>query len=205
MAWPAFNRSERIGACASRASCARIDSVSVSPNRNTHMTQERTDRLREWLEDAYAMEQEAETMLKSMAGRIEHYPDLQARLEQHVAETQQQMAELEGCIEELGGSRPRVKAAAGSLMASVQAMGNAMMSDEVAKGVGISYAFEQMEIVTYRAVVIAARRAGQESIAQRCEAIMAQEEAMANWLFDAQPQIIAAFLDREAADMDAKR
>jgi ferritin-like metal-binding protein YciE len=62
-----------------------------------------------------------------------------------------------------------------------------------------------MEIVTYRAVVIAARRAGQEAIAQRCEAIMAQEEAMANWLFDAQPQIIAAFLDREAADMDAKR
>lgn len=169
------------------------------------MTQERTDRLREWLEDAYAMEQEAETMLKSMAGRIEHYPELRARLEQHVAETRQQMTELEGCIEELGGSKPTVKAAAGSLMASVHAMGNAMMNDEVAKGVGISYAFEQMEIVTYRAVVIAARRAGQEAIAQRCEAIMAQEEAMASWLFDAQPQIIAAFLDREAADMDAKR
>jgi ferritin-like metal-binding protein YciE len=169
------------------------------------MATDRNARLVEWLEDAFAMEQEAETLLKAMGGRIEHYPDLKARIEQHVVETQGQMQELEGCLEALGGSKPTLKAAAGSVMASMHAMGNAMMNDEVAKGVGISYAFEQMEIATYRALAIAARRAGQESIAERCLAIQAQEEAMANWLYDAQPQIITAFLDREAAEMDAKR
>ncbi|OMP38346.1 hypothetical protein BMR86_18650, partial [Stenotrophomonas sp. KAs 5-3] len=34
---------------------------------------------RQWLQDAYAMEQEAETMMKAMASRIQNYPHLAAR------------------------------------------------------------------------------------------------------------------------------
>ena len=36
----------------------------------------RRERLLKWLQDAYAMEQEAETMMKAMASRIENYPSL---------------------------------------------------------------------------------------------------------------------------------
>lgn len=163
------------------------------------------ERLKKWLEDAYAMEQEAETMLKAMGGRIEHYPQLKARIEQHVGETQQQMSRLEQCLQQVGGSKPNAKAALGSVMAAVHAMGNAMMDDEVAKGVGIAYAFEQMEIASYRAVLIAAERAGNTAVAGICKEILAEEEAMAQWLLDHQPGIIAQFLDREAADVEAKR
>ena len=45
----------------------------------------RSERLLKWLQDAYAMEQEAETMMKAMASRIENYPQLAARIGQHVA------------------------------------------------------------------------------------------------------------------------
>uniref|UniRef100_UPI00191242B9 DUF892 family protein n=1 Tax=Klebsiella grimontii TaxID=2058152 RepID=UPI00191242B9 len=38
----------------------------------------------DWLRDAHAMEKQAESMLESMAGRIDNYPDLRARIEQHV-------------------------------------------------------------------------------------------------------------------------
>ena len=169
------------------------------------MTDSPKERLRAWLEDAYAMEQEAETMLKAMAGRIENYPELRARIESHVEETKLQARQVGDCILQLGGSLPDAKGTLAKAMATVHAMGNAMMSDEVAKGVGISYAFEHMEVATYRALVIAARRAGEDAIAQACESIQRQEQDMADWLFEHQPAVIEAFLEREAADVQAKR
>lgn len=169
------------------------------------MTTDRNERLLRWLRDAHAMEQEAETMMKAMASRIEHYPVLRARIEQHVRETQGQQATLERCISQLGGSTSTPKDVMASVMATVHAMGNAMMEDEIAKGAGISYAFEHMEIATYRALVLAARAAGQEEVAQACEGILAEETAMAEWLYDQQPDVIAEFLDREASDAEAKR
>lgn len=162
-------------------------------------------RLLAWLEDAYAMEQEAETMMKAMASRIEHYPELRKRIEDHVQETKWQAEQLASCINQLGGSLPDMKGAFAKTMAGIHAMGNAMMSDEVAKGVGISYAFEHMEIASYRSLVIAARRVGQAKIAEVLESILRQEESMAEWLLEHQPAIIEAFLQREEANATAKR
>lgn len=169
------------------------------------MTGSGSRRLLGWLEDAYAMEQEAETMLTAMASRIEHYPELKQRIEHHVQETKWQAEQLAGCIEQLGGSLPDMKGAVAKTMAAIHAMGNAMMSDEVAKGVGISYAFEHMEIASYRALLIAARREGRDGIAGAVESILRQEEEMAAWLLEHQPAIIEAFLQREEADLQAKR
>lgn len=169
------------------------------------MNAQASKRLLGWLEDAYAMEQEAETMMKAMAGRIENYPELKQRIEHHVQETKWQAEQIAECINQLGGSVPDMKGAFAKAMAGMHAMGNAMMSDEVAKGVGISYAFEHMEVATYRALVLAARREGQEAVAEACEGILRQEEAMAQWLYDQQPAIIESFLEREAADVEAKR
>lgn len=45
------------------------------------------ENLMDWLRDAHAMEQQAEQMLKAQAARIEHYPQLKARIEQHLEET----------------------------------------------------------------------------------------------------------------------
>lgn len=169
------------------------------------MPEDRNDRLLKWLRDAHAMEREADTMLRNMGSRLEHYPQLRARIEQHVDETRGQLATLERCIDRLGGSTSTAKDAIGSMMATVHAMGNAMMEDEVAKGAGLSYAFEHLEIATYRALVLAAREAGQEEIAEACETIMAEEVAMADWLFANQPDVIREFLARDAEGVEAKR
>ncbi|WP_149193793.1 ferritin-like domain-containing protein [Luteimonas suaedae] len=170
------------------------------------MSMSNRERLLKWLQDAYAMEQEAETMMKSMAGRLKHYPELEARIEAHIAETQQQAEEVKGCIERLDGSTPKAKSAAASVMASVQALGNAMMSDEVVKGVGICYGFEHMEAVSYRALVIAAEAAGEPEVGEVCRRIQQQEQAMAEWLLDHHAAIVGEFLAREPApDATAKR
>ena len=41
----------------------------------------RVERLIEWLRDAHAMEAQAESMLSKQASRIQHYPELKARIE----------------------------------------------------------------------------------------------------------------------------
>ena len=46
--------------------------------------------LEDWLRDAHAMEKQAEEMLKAQAKRIEHYPALSARIDQHLHETEHQ-------------------------------------------------------------------------------------------------------------------
>ncbi|NYF20931.1 ferritin-like metal-binding protein YciE [Xanthomonas sp. JAI131] len=170
------------------------------------MTRSNPERLLKWLQDAYAMEQEANTMLTATAGRLEHYPELKARIEQHIAETRDQSDQVKRCIELLDGSIPTIKGAVASVMATVHAAGNSMMSDEVAKSLGISYAFEHMEIASYRALVIAAKEAGQTQIAEICAAILDQEIAMAEWLIEHQEATILAFLKRERTDgQTAKR
>ncbi len=158
------------------------------------------ERLLMWLQDAYAMEQEAETMLEAMAGRIEHYPELKARIEAHVEETRSQAERLTTCIAQLDGTVPVARGMVADLMAGMHAAGNALMSDEVAKGLGISYAFEHMEIASYRALVIAAREAGHDDIAEVCEDILGEEIEMADWLIDHQEDVVLAFLERESTE-----
>lgn len=81
-----------------------------------------------------------------------------------------------------------------------------MMTDEVTKGVGISYAFEHLEIASYRALVVAARSAGEQEVAQICEDILQQEIEMAEWLIEHQEAIVVAFLEREQLEgVTAKR
>ncbi|QDI05599.1 ferritin-like domain-containing protein [Xanthomonas cerealis pv. cerealis] len=170
------------------------------------MTRSNTERLLKWLQDAYAMEQEASTMLTATAGRLEHYPQLKARIEQHITETKGQSEQVKRCIDLLGGTTPAIKGALASVMATVHAAGNSMMSDEVAKSLGISYAFEHLEVASYRALVIAAKQADQPQIAEICSAILDQEIAMAEWLIEHQEATVLAFLERERTDAEtAKR
>ncbi len=164
------------------------------------MARSNTERLLKWLQDAYAMEQEANTMLTATAGRLEHYPELKARIQQHITETRDQSEHVKRCIELLDGSVPTLKGAVASVMATVHAAANSMMRDEVAKSLGISYAFEHMEVATYRALVIAAKEAEQPQIARICAAILDQEIAMAEWLIEHQEATILAFLKRERTE-----
>lgn len=45
------------------------------------------EHLVDWLRDAYAMEKQAESMLKAQSSRLENYPELRQRIDQHLQET----------------------------------------------------------------------------------------------------------------------
>ena len=163
------------------------------------------DHFMDWLRDAHAMEMQAETMLKAAASRIEHYPDVKARIELHISETQAQAQQIASCIERRGGDTSTLKDLGGKAMATAQGMSGMFASDEVVKSGVFSYAFEHMEIASYRSLIAAARALGDEATAQVCEKILKEEEAMATWLADHIQALTMQFLQRAAAGAEAKR
>ncbi|MBN2991356.1 ferritin-like domain-containing protein [Pseudomonas cedrina subsp. fulgida] len=164
------------------------------------------ENLLDWLRDAHAMEQQAEKMLKAQSERLEHYPQLKARIDQHIEETLGQQQLIDQCLARLGGSSSTLKDMSGKLMAFGQAVGGSLMSDEVIKGAMAGYVFENMEIASYTALIAAAKEAGDSETQAACEKILPQEIAMAEWLLEHLPELTQAFLRRSAdPDKEAKR
>ena len=162
------------------------------------MTTTVDDNLNDWLRDAHAMEKQADKMLNAQAERLEHYPDLRARIVQHIEETRWQTSMLDECLTRRGISNSVVKDIGGQLMAFGQAVGGMMTSDEVVKGSMAGYVFENIEIATYTTLIAAAKAAGDTATQSACEQIIVQEKAMAAWLLEHMPEVTRAFLERAA-------
>ena len=162
------------------------------------------ERLVQWLRDAHAMEMQAKTMLSAQASRIENYPALKARIEQHIDETENQAKLVEGCIERLGGSVSATKDMAGTGGAMMQGMGGMLAGDEIVKGAMAGYTFEHFEIASYKALMAAAAEAGEREVERVCDEILRQEESMASWLADHLPEVTREFLQREHTEARAK-
>jgi ferritin-like metal-binding protein YciE len=152
--------------------------------------------LDQWLRDAHAMEEQAETMLKSQHGRIENYPQLSQKIEQHIRETASQRERLEACLTRRGTSASGAKDLAGKFTAMMQGLSGTVMGDEVTKGAMASYTFEHFEISAYRELSAAAERCGDTETKQVVEDILKEEQAMADWLYDELPRVAGQFLER---------
>jgi ferritin-like metal-binding protein YciE len=163
------------------------------------------EHLIDWLRNAYAMEKQAESMLKAQASRLEHYPSLKGRIEQHIDETLSQQKLLEGCLDRLGSSPSAIKDLAARVAAMGQAVGGMTVSDEVVKGAIAGFVFEQFEVASYTALIAAAKTAGDADTQRCCESILPQEIEMGRWLLEHMPEVVAAYLERSRVGEDAKR
>jgi ferritin-like metal-binding protein YciE len=169
------------------------------------MTTDIKANLLDWLRNAHAMEQQAESMLTALSGRIEHYPDVKMRIDQHIQETKGQQEKLARCIERYGGSPSSVKDTMAKMAAFGQAAATSMASDEIVKGSINSYIFETLEIATYTSLIAAAKVVGDVETQRVCEEILEQEQDMAKWAIAGLPGVVKAFMARDAApDVEAK-
>ncbi len=160
----------------------------------------------DWLRDAHAMEQQAEHMLRAQSGRLEHYPQLKARIDRHIEETLEQQRLVESCIHRLGGSTSAIKDLAARVVAFGQGLSGMFVSDEVVKGSMAGYVFEHMEIAAYTSLRAAAEHCGDTETMRVCDLILPQERAMADWLAEHLAEVTVAFLERSATPgLEAKR
>ena len=158
-----------------------------------------------WLRDAHAMEEQALTMMRGMLSRLENYPVLCARMEQHIKETERQAESLKQLLESRDSGRSIVKDTLGKASALGQALGGMFASDEAVKGAMASYTFEQMEVAAYKVLISTASALEDTTAIPIFEQNLAEEQDMADWLFDHLDQTTRIFLARDEAGLPARR
>jgi ferritin-like metal-binding protein YciE len=112
------------------------------------------------LRNAHAMKNEALGIMKPQLSRIENYPEVAARLNQHIRETEAQLERLEGLLEDMGETSSTFKDTALSVMGRMAAMGHTMADDEILKNSFANFAFENFEIAAYNSLLTLADAGG---------------------------------------------
>jgi ferritin-like metal-binding protein YciE len=163
------------------------------------------EHLTHWLRDAYAMESQAVSLLETQISRLETYPDARAKVQEHLQQTHRQRQDVEDCLAKLGADPSDLKVLAQKTIATVQGLFHSMSEDEVLKHALGSYSFEQFEAGSYRMLAAAAREAGEPGIAETCERIQAEEEAMGDWIWQQMPTLTREYISRSEAGATAKR
>lgn len=156
-----------------------------------------------WLNDAYAMENSLINTLEGHAKDAEVMPQLHARIQQHIEETRRHAELVKGCIERLGGDTSALKTGMAKLMGAMQGGSTSMMStkegDTLVKNGLADYSAEQLEVASYKALIVAAQAAGDQGTALVAEEIMREDAAMAQWLDKNLPMVVEQTLMQHAA------
>lgn len=134
------------------------------------------------LRNAHAMENQALSIMKPQVSRIENYPEVAQRLEQHIAETEMQIQRLEQILDGFGESKSSLKDAALSFTGSMAAIGHTVAADEIVKNSFANYAFEHFEIAAYKSLLALSNQAGNSSATSLLTQNLDEELSMAQWL-----------------------
>lgn len=134
------------------------------------------------LKNAHAMENQALSIMKPQVSRIENYPEVAARLQQHVHETEGQMARIDDLLQQLDESHSSLKDMALSLTGGLAAMGHTVAGDEILKNSFANYAFEHFEIASYKALLTLAELGNFSFATSALQTNLKEEEQMAQWI-----------------------
>ncbi len=146
------------------------------------------------LRNAHAMENQALSIMKPQLSRIENYPEVTAKLEQHIRETQGQITRLEEILDELDEDHSTLKDMVLSFAGSVTAMGHTIAGDEILKNSFANFAFENFEIAAYKSLLAVADAGSFGAAKTALQSNLAEEQAMAKWLDENLAAVTRKFL-----------
>ncbi len=156
------------------------------------------------LKNAHAMEKEALSIMKPQVSRIENYPEVAARLEWHIRETEGQIARLEEILQSLAEDHSSLKDMALSFAGKMAAMGHTVAGDEIIKNSLANFAFENFEIAAYKSLITIAEHGGFPGLAPALKSNLDEEIAMARWLDDNLKSVTMKFASLKEAGLTAK-
>jgi ferritin-like metal-binding protein YciE len=156
------------------------------------------------LKNAHAMENQALSIMKPQVKRIENYPDIAAKLEQHIRETEGQIARLEEILSSLAEDHSSLKDMALSAVGAMAALGHSVAGDEILKNSFANFAFENFEIAAYNSLITVAELGGFAGLVPALQANLDEETAMARWLETNLRQTTIKFANLKEAGQTAK-
>jgi ferritin-like metal-binding protein YciE len=156
------------------------------------------------LRNAHAMENQALSIMKPQLQRVENYPEVAAKLEQHISETEGQIGRLEEILSGLNEDHSTLKDIALSFSGSMAALGHTMAGDEILKNSFANFAFENFEIAAYKSLLTVAEAGGYGAAMTGLQANLSEEKAMAEWLDNNLAALTTKFLSLREAGEKAK-
>jgi ferritin-like metal-binding protein YciE len=147
------------------------------------------DMLMAWLNDAHAMENALIQILEHQIKDAKDYPQVQAKLEEHLEQTRRHAQMVKDCVQTLGGKTSPVKIGMAALFGQIQAISTGTAQDEMIKNALADYAAESFEVACYTALVHAAKALGEQQIADVCQQILQEDGEMARWLHQHIPSL----------------
>ncbi|MBY0334982.1 MAG: ferritin-like domain-containing protein [Acetobacteraceae bacterium] len=155
------------------------------------------------LKNAHALEKQAVQLLSRQVERLENYPEMSAKMQQHIQESETQADRLEQILERHGTSNSMLKDFATQLSGNLAALMHAPMQDEVVKNTFANYAFEHFEIAAYRALIAMAEAVGDQQAIPLLRESLAEEERTAEWIGQRIEKTMLEYAQREAVGMQA--
>lgn len=157
------------------------------------------------LKNAHAMENQALAIMRPQASRIENYPEVKAKLEQHISETEGQIERLELILERLGENRSALKDTALAAVGTTAALGHVPAADEILKNGFANFAFENYEIAAYKSLITLASEADEDDAVDEIQLNLDEELAMASWLDSNIEALTLQYAARREAGETAKK
>ena len=135
--------------------------------------------LKDYIEDAHAMEENSLQMLNSMLMHTKD-PEMREILEHHVEETKQHKSRLKGKLESSGEGTSATKRGGALVSAMFKGVVDQVRTEKPSKDARDGYLNEQLEIASYELLSRLAERAGDYETVEIATANLADEKMMAD-------------------------
>jgi ferritin-like metal-binding protein YciE len=155
------------------------------------------------LHNAHAMETQAIELLTRQSERLENYPEMEAQLRAHLAESKVQRARLEEVMASLDEKHSALKEAVLGLGGNIAALAHTAASDEIIKNTLANYMFEHFEIAAYKSLIVMADYVGHAQGVAAAKASLQEEERMAAWIDTQIAPTTLTFMERIKAGVRA--
>lgn len=163
------------------------------------------DKLISDLRDAHAMETQITKALESQVKDTDKHPQIQARIQEHLEETQIHAQRMADCLSAYNETPSSVKSLGAKAMGNVIGAAGGSRSDALAKTARDDYMTEHMEIATYLLLITEAQALGDTSTVLAAQSNLRDEMRMADWLEQHMAEAVVLSLQEEGVTIDTSR
>lgn len=140
------------------------------------------NKLLDYIQDAYAMENTAATQLEHYRDMTQDAPELKNHYQRHIDETHRHRDRMEERLHAHGVDPSSVKGALGGVVSGAGAMLAHMQPDAVAMNARNAYVAEHLEIAAYAMLMATARAYDDDDTIEAARQNLNEDAAMASWL-----------------------
>jgi ferritin-like metal-binding protein YciE len=155
------------------------------------------------LRNAHALEHQALGLMDRQIDHLANYPEVEARLREHRAETEQQIVRLDDILGDLGESSSGLKDAVLSISGNLAAITHTVAPDEILKNSFANFAFENFEAASYKGLITIAEVGNFTSAIPLLTQTLREEQAMAQFCDEILPAVTRKYLDLRSSGATA--